>query len=256
MVGQAHFAKALLDPGEPTPDRLSLGGGSADQRFSIYRNNGIAGLSDILMAHFPVLTELLGEEYCRSLVVCYIRQYPPHSPILTQYGRDMPVFLAAFPPVARYPYLPDIAAMELALMASYHAKDSRPVEAEILSSIPDNAVSEARLVLAPSVQPIISLWPIYQIWMSHRRGQPMPTSLKDNGENILIVRREFDPEPLILVKGGFEFVTALQKRQTISEAYERASAIHQGFDLTKMLRQLLAFNAITHVQHPDLQETR
>lgn len=253
MVTQARFSEALLDPNLPPPDGLRLGERPVEPRFLVYRNNVVAGLSDILSTNFPALVKLLGDAYFRSFATCYIREYPPKSPILTQYGQEMPLFIASFTPLVSYPYLSDVAALELALRASYNAADSQSVTTEALAGMSESDILEARLILSPALHQIRSRWPIHQIWMANMRDGPKPNSLIDHGEDVLIVRKDFDPLPLQHQGGGYEFVAALKKNNSIATANEWANQADSSFDLSQMLGLLLTSNAITDLRQREEQ---
>ena len=253
MVTQASFSAALLNPNFPPPDGLRLGEKSVAPRFSVYRNNVVAGLSNILSANFPAVVKLLGDEYFRSFAACYIREHPPKSPILMQYGQEMPSFIASFTPLARYPYLSDVAVLELALRASYNAADSQPVSTEVLAGMSEGDIAEARLILSPALRQIRSQWPIHQIWMANVRDGPTPNLLIDHGEDVLIVRKDFDSLPLRHQGGGYEFVAALQNNNSIAAANECANQADSSFDLSQMLGALLTANAVIELRRREEQ---
>ena len=137
----------------------------------------------------------------------FLRSHPPDSPLLMLYGDKMPGFLDSFQPVQKYPYLADLARLELALVQSYHASDSLSVDPDSFGSIPPEQLMESTLSLAPSVHLIRSSWPIYQLWLfntSPDAPKPQPAA-----EDIVVLRAEFDPIPRLLPSGGGAFIDAL-----------------------------------------------
>lgn len=245
MITQKCFAEALLDAKLPTPDGLTINGYPATNRFSVYRNNVIAGLSDVLTGGFPVLNKLVGDQFFQAMAALYITKFPPCSPILTNYGQCMPKFLANFAPVQNYPYLPDIARLELALRVSYHAADSTPVNVTAIQGFSEENINSAKITLAPSVQQIRSQYPIRSIWMANMCDQQLESK---DAEDVLILRTEFDPEPTTHLPGGFEFITAIWNQRSLAEASLIAADANPKFDLTAVFSQLLAHNAITEIQ--------
>jgi len=239
-MNQTAFRAALLNPDLPAPAGVvGPGGTPAGRRFSVYRNNVAVGLTDALRQSFPVIRALVGEDFFTALARDHLRAHPPTSPLMMFYGADMPAFLSAFAPAAHLGYLPDIARLELALRQAYHAADATPVAADRLRGMAPDRLMVARLHFAPAMRLLRSDWPIHAIWMANSRGTPPPAATV--GEDVLILRPEFDPEPYLLPAGAAPFIAALQAGRTFGEAFDAADA----FDLTATLGLLLAGGAIT-----------
>lgn len=245
-VAQADFARAILDPTADVPSGLARPDGTAaGKRFDVYRNNVVGSLVSALESAFPVLHRILGDDNFKTMAVVHARNHPPRQPLLMFYGEDMPAFLAGFEPVARHGFLPDLARLELALRVSYHAADAESVTAESLATLSPEQLMDAQFVLAPAVVLIRSRWPIHGIWQANRRdGAPKPVA---RAEDVLIVRPEFDPEPVLLPVGGAAFIAALQEGNCISEAVDAGVADQPEFDLAAVLGILIGGRAITEV---------
>ncbi len=249
MFEQGSFIESLLDPELPPPEGLRIGCRPAGRRFSVYRNNVVVGLSDVLVSGFPVLAKLLGEEFFRAMAAAFVRRHPPRSPVLMRYGEEMPDFLAEFPPVRGYPYLPDVARLELALRTSYHAADAEPVAAESIQGMSESEIEGARLELSPAVSQLRSAYPVCSIWMVNTGGGRLSSS--SGGEDVLIVRKEFDPDPMIHFPGGYEFIESVQNGAPLVLASEAASDACPEFDLSAMFGRLLSYNAVTALRSPE-----
>lgn len=238
-VSQAQFRAALLDPAAAAPQGLrDPAQRPAGRRFAVYRNNVAVSLAEALEATFPVLRKIVGEEFFRALAGTFLRVHPPRSPLLMLYGGEMPAFLAAFPPVAHLGYLPDVARLELAQRAAYHACDAAPIDAGAMRSGAD--LMSARVGLAPALAVIRSRWPLHGIWRANTdEAAPKPGR---GAENVLVTRPSFDPQVSLLPRGGAEFIASLALGESLAAA---ALASGEGFDPGPTLALLLRGNALT-----------
>lgn len=239
----ADFLPALRDPALPVPDGLTDGAGQpAGRRFNVYRNNVTVSLIDALTQGFPAIHSLIGEDNFRFIAKSYAGDFPPQTPLMMQYGAAFPVFLAGHSALAHLPYLADVARLELALRASYHAADHTPFTADDLARIDPENIENTVLSLAPSVQLLRSRWPIAQIHaFALTAGAPTPQS---GSQDIAIFRPEFDPIFVDLPHGGHAFLTLLHASRPLGTATESATAIAPDFDLGAMLGLLLSHHAL------------
>lgn len=186
----AAFDKALR--GGPVPVQalaLACPKGEADRRFAVYRNTMAVSLTEALASRFPVIRRLVGEDFFAPLARLYAGADPPPSPVLAEWGGGFADFLADFPPLAGYPYLPDVARIEVARGRAFHAADAAPVDPALLKAADPARV---RLVLHPSVRLLRLAHPAVSIWARNQTG----------GENLPVAR---GPQTaLILRDGAFE----------------------------------------------------
>lgn len=244
-VSQTQFVRALLDPEAPPPAGLhGPDGAPVGKRFSVYRNNVAVSLTDALSQAFPVISRIVGQEFFDALAGVFLRAHPPQSPLMMFYGAQMPTFLSQFPPVEHLPYLVDVARLELAIRASYHAADAPPIAATALQSLSPDALMAARLTLAPAVKTLRSPWPLHAIYLANTRADA--PAVTPGAQDVLLTRLEFDPEVTLLPAGGADFIESLCKNMTFGAAFEAASTA-PDFDLSRVLGALLAGGAITHI---------
>ncbi|PTT93348.1 DUF2063 domain-containing protein, partial [Pseudomonas sp. HMWF005] len=91
MSHQAAFAAALLDPQLPCPDGLcSANGADPASRFSVYRNNVQSSLINALADSYPVVQQLVGEDFFRAMAAVFVQQHPPETPLMSRYGEALP----------------------------------------------------------------------------------------------------------------------------------------------------------------------
>ncbi len=244
-MNQADFTRALLRPDLPTPaDIIAPAHDSATRRFAVYRNNVIASLSDALETAFPAIRALLGDTNFRNIAGVYCRAHPPTSPIMQQFGADFGVFLDGFEPVKRFPYLPDIAEIEIALRHAYHAADNTGDAAVTLATYTPDQIARARFTFAPAVQLIDSAYPIYDIW---NKAHDPNYEITHQGQSVVILRPEFDPFPHLLSHAEHLFLRLMMGQSNLGDAAERAHQHDPHFDLSQILQTLLANNALEKV---------
>ena len=235
------FSAALLDADQPAPPGVvNPDGRPATRRFNVYRNNVAVGLADALELGFPVTRQLLGPEFFRAMAGVFLRQHPPHNPLMMFYGAEMPDFLAGFPPVSHLPYLPDMARLELAIRQSYHAADAVAVDGARLGRLTPAALMHTRLQFAPAVRLLPSDWPIHAIWRANTDpAAPKPVA---GPQAVLIVRPAFDPGLHPVSPDAARVLDRLMQGDSFASAL---AAAPPEFDLAGLLTLLLSQGAIS-----------
>ncbi len=242
-VSQKDFTAGILDPTRPAPEGLLDGkGAQTSKRFDVYRNNVAVSLTDALVAAFPVIYKLVGDEFFRAMAGVYLRTHLPDTALMMYYGDKMPQFLKRFPPAQSLAYLPDVARLEIALRESYHAGDATPVSADVLGTLAPEALMAARISLSPALRIVRSSHPIFGIWQSNMIADA--PALVKRAENVLVTRPQFDPTPHLISDADADFITALQRGHALGVAMSKAG---QGFDLGALLGLLLRQGAMTHI---------
>jgi hypothetical protein len=252
---QRDFAAALLDPLRAAPPGLRAWNGSDPAaRLAVYRNNVVSSLVDALADTCPVVQQLVGLEFFRAMAGLFVRESPPCSRVLAHYGRDFPSFIAAFEPAQGLPYLADVARLEVARVAAYHAADAQPVsdESVSLALASGERMGELRLVLQPSVNTIASPHAVVALWAAHQAHDEhdiAPIDI-DVPESALILRLGLDVLVLPAPGGTVDFVEAVRAGMNLGEAAAHAAAAAPGFDLTAALSQLFAHGALSSLHLP------
>ena len=85
---QRAFAEAILSGDAPVPATVREASGPAHaSRFSVYRNNVIAGLINAVSARYPVVRKLLWDDAFNRVAHQYVAAEPPRSPVLLNMAR-------------------------------------------------------------------------------------------------------------------------------------------------------------------------
>ncbi|MDQ2089243.1 HvfC/BufC N-terminal domain-containing protein [Marimonas arenosa] len=244
---QTQFRAAILDPDRPAPPGLTDGRGApAGRRFSVYRNNVVVSLTEALEKAFPTVRKLIGAENFATVAGLYLRAHPPTSPILSRYGAGFPDFLGAFEPLGHLGYLPDTARLDRALVDSYHAADSAPLDPGRLGALAPDDLLRLHLGFAPAVRLLRSPWPIHGIWrFNNEENAPQPPH---TAQDVLITRPAYDPVPRLLPPGGAALIAALSAGKSLGDALDAATGEAADFDLSPLLTRLLQDNALSGAQ--------
>ena len=261
------FARAVFDSDADVPASLvgssdttepgkSTSGKPLVRRFGVYRNNVHASLIDALSGRFPVTAQLVGNAFFRAMARVYVDKVPPRSAVLLRYGVSFADFVAHFPPTrTTVPYLADVARLEWAWHAAYHAPDAEPLSLAALAEVAPSA-EDATLTLHPSLHVVRASYPVVTIWqIAAREGDNEQVRLPTGGEDALVVRPKLDVEVRRLPEGGAVFVLALMGGASLRVAASSALQDAPAFDLKVNLAGLITSGAIVGVLLKTLNET-
>ncbi|MGB9092559.1 MAG: DNA-binding domain-containing protein, partial [Gallionella sp.] len=159
------FAQAIVRGDEP-PAQIDAAYPhySAAIAIEVYRNNYRGNLHDTLAGAYPVIRQLVGEDFFRYMARKFIEQYPSRSGNLHRYGAEIADFLASFEPAQGLPYLPDVAALEWACHRAYFAEDASALDLTELAQIPPDQYPDLVLRTHPSCHQVRSRYPVVAIW--------------------------------------------------------------------------------------------
>ncbi|MBI6630752.1 HvfC/BufC N-terminal domain-containing protein [Pontibaca salina] len=240
----SDFATGLIDGDVPQgvtarePDETA-------QRFAVYRNNVATSLTNALAKRFPVIKRLVGDDFFGAMGRVYLDAHRPRSPVLLDWGATFPDFLVGFPPLAQYPYMADVARIELARGRAYHAADTDPVAVEALTKTASDP-EHARFALHPSVQILRLAHPAVTIWRANQPGATGKIPTLAGAEIALILRDSRYQVPVTAVGAGdAALIEALQERQTLLIAAELAAFAEAGHDPQPILLYLIQADALT-----------
>jgi hypothetical protein len=243
---QTDFARALLDPDQPTPDAVTAHTGRHPRkRFAVYRNNVVVSLVSALRAKFPATERIVGDEFFAAMARIFVTTHPPRSKILHTYGDDFGDFIATFGPAEGLPYIADVARLEAARTRAYHAADAQPLSASAFSHIDPQEVGTLRLTLHPSLQIIRSPHPVVTIWAMNTGEMELGPVDLDTAEDALVLRPYLEVTVHGLPPGGVAFLEALARGLPLGSAAEHAAADDRRFDLTANIAGLVGSGAIT-----------
>ncbi|MFA6969922.1 MAG: DNA-binding domain-containing protein [Gallionella sp.] len=242
----AHFARAIVH-GDKIPALIgrAYANYSVDTALEVYRNNYRGNLHDALAGAYPVIVQLVGDEFFRFLSKKYIETNQSHSANLYHYGAEMARFLENFAPAQELVYLSDIAALEWACHIAYFAEDQASLALDSLAQIPPERYSD--LILHTACQVVRSDFPVTAIWLAHQPGADCGFQIDlDSGRSIALVsRKQYVVQVSELSDADAGWLQRIQAGDTLGVATTATMALCPDFDLQAALLNLLARNVLT-----------
>jgi len=219
---------------------------AAQPGFAVYRNTVTKGCVDALVANYPAVARLVGDEWFRVSAAVFIGQSPPRCPMLVDYGATFPDFLATFAPAAELPYLPDVALLDRFWTEAHIASDQTPVAAAAIAKVELHELG--RTVLRPHAS---ARWkwfadqPIFSLWRCNREDANTDAlrTLVWRGEGALLVRPDATVEAIELSAGGCAFIDACGAGAQLASASLAALDVEHDIDLSALMAQLLQVGA-------------
>jgi hypothetical protein len=137
---------------------------SCSESINIYRNTVLISLTKALKLSYPVVLQLVGEEFFEATALEFARKEPPQLAYLDRYGGGFSTFLRAFLPAAGVPYLADVARLEWAINRAIHAPDLDAIDVHALEAISPADQERVRFRWHPSISLLDLAYPADVIW--------------------------------------------------------------------------------------------
>ncbi len=238
------FSAALLEPDRETPALVSgPAGKAAAKRYNVYRNNVTVSLIDALAAVYPAVRRVTGVEFFRAMARFHIRETPPTSPLLFEYGRDFPAFIERYEYARGMPWLADAARIERAWLDAYHAADAAPLTGSHLASVPAERLADLVFAPHPATWVLRSRFAAVTIVAANRAPGPVEAIDASQAEDALITRPESDVAVRRLAPGEAGFLSALIAGRPLGEAAGAALEAYPDFDIGAGVASLIESGA-------------
>ena len=248
----AAFSSALLNPDRKTPALVSgPAGKAAAKRYAVYRNNVTVSLIDALAAVYPAVQRITGVDFFRAMARFHIRETPPTSPLLFEYGREFPDFIERYEYAQGMPWLPDTARVERAWLDAYHAADAAPLAASDLAAFPPERQADLVFSPHPAARLVRSRFAAVTIVAANREPGPVEAIDASEAEDALITRPELDVVVRRLAPGEAEFLSTLIAGRPLGEAADAALKARPGFDIGAGLATLIESGAFVSARLGD-----
>jgi hypothetical protein len=217
---------------------------SAEVAVEVYRNNYRGNLHDALAGAYPVVKQLVGDDFFRFMARKFITQYPSRNANLHRYGAELAQFAVTFEPAKELIYLPDVARLEWACHRAYFADDGEVLDLNELAQIASAAYADLVLHLHPSCHLLHSGYPVIAIWNAHQPGAPddFHIDLGSGPVDALVSRNNDVVAVTELALADAAWLLRIQAGTTLGDATAETMERHPDFDLLPALHMLVAQN--------------
>ena len=240
---QTRFADALRDGSKSAAAIAQFIGEaeSVERRLALYRGNVLAARSKALQAAYPVLQQIVGEDFFVALARRYMHAHPSQSGDLNEFGEHLGTFLRGFEAAAELPYLADIAHLEWAVHRAHYAADAPSLPLEAIANTPADNHALLRFNFQAAFALLRSEYPIASIWEIHQDNYTGAFEVDfDKGPYHAIVQR---PQWRVTVSAidaaDHALLLALKGGATLGGALEKALLQDPSFDLGRALAQAI-----------------
>ncbi|MDE3011195.1 MAG: putative DNA-binding domain-containing protein [Pseudomonadota bacterium] len=249
----AALAAAVTQPGLAVPDcLLTPPGGSTEARLAVYRNNALVPLVLALEESLPALARLLGAATLRAELIRFVRAHPPTSPVLLDYGQQLPEFLQQSRSAQRQPAAVDLARLELQLVRAWHAADAPLLGAADFARLlqaPD-ALAELRFAWHPAAVLLHSEFPVGTLWLAARPGYAGTMTAGDGvapgceapaprAQSVLVTRSDWSVQVRVLAPAEAQMLAVLHGSGTLGEALASGLGTAPAVDPATLLTVLV-----------------
>lgn len=185
---QNIFLQSLLEPNLALIHEID--GTQADklERLEIYQDGYFYRLYNALVDNFPLLASIMYENEFSELITAYIRNYPSHCHGLQFFGQQLPVFIASHLIGNKFPYLAEVAKLDLALLNASLAANQTPLKPESLSILTEKQLDQFKLQLSAHVTCLEFNYNVIELWGSGQLNLLEPAKLEAT-QTVLIWRK-------------------------------------------------------------------
>ncbi len=217
------------------------------ERLKVYHNNVVGSISAALCATFPLLNNLVGEDFLKPMARAFIFDNPPNIGCLQMYGAGFGYFIKGYDPAQSLPYLPDIATLEFALNHAYYATDDAPMAADTLAGIEPETLSDIVINLRESATLISSKYPLIDIRDFCLNSEIATPDMKTEQPCfILVIRQELEVNIISLAEDEFTILTLLNDGISLGIAVEITLSEFPDFDFTAFLQRQIKLETFSN----------
>ncbi|HKY89622.1 MAG TPA: DNA-binding domain-containing protein [Nevskiaceae bacterium] len=209
----------------------------AQARLAVYRNNHHETLMQALAATYPVVERLVGGDFFRQAARRHVVGFPSRTGNLIDYGDGFASYLERLPQAQGLPYLADVARLEWALHAVFHAPADPSFSLDDLPQLPAECLPQLTLRSNAAASWVDSSYPLFAIWQANQPGaaDDLVVDLEAGGDRLLVIQRDHAAQVVELAPGELAWLDALDRGETLQHATDRAGETEADFDLASVL---------------------
>lgn len=220
----------------------------------VYRNNYYISLTEALRSVYVSVDKLVGKGFFDFVAHGYIDAHPSKSGNLHEFGDCFAGFIGSLEQAASVPYIADVARLDWAWHQMFHAKDSEPLDVEVLGEFRHEDFGALHFKFVAAMQILKMDYTIFGLW-NHCREIPGfensdDLSYENTIELIMIYRSGLDVVVSLVSDAEVMFIEELQAGLCLADATESAMASDMQFQLLDVLQSLFLQEVVSGVELP------
>ena len=152
-----------------------------------YQRNFAANASRALSISFPVVFQLLGDRLFSKICQLYSRHSAPTVGDWAEWGADFPEWLLTADISRKLPYLSDCAELDWVYHQCQRSENPQP-DFDSFQMLSSSKAGEGHLLCNPTLTPISSSFPIFDLWNAHNSEESERSLLLQIASNRLTER--------------------------------------------------------------------
>lgn len=160
------------------------------ERVAIYHGMYLLRMEEALQTDYPALQHFLGEEGFRGLVRDYVQAHPSRSFTLNHLGAHLPEFVRTAR-VPRPAFCHELARLERAVSEVFDAPETRPLAAEEVAAVPEDAWETSRLEPIAALRLLAFGYPVSAYASSVREEDHRHPPFRRERTWVVVHRREY-----------------------------------------------------------------
>lgn len=210
----------------------------------IYRNNIYSGMIMALCDTYPLIKQLLGENFFALAAKDYIDRYPSRSPDLNEYGEYFHHFIAEFDHAKDFVYLSEVAKFEWACHEILAAGEHALFDLNILRQTSPDDYGNLHFSFHPACRIVRFKYPILDIVDLCKHERKDNVDLDQGGVNLILYRYEKSIKMLDVDDAEYIFLYTLLCNMPFADAVDEALSIDPGFNIQEVLHKWISKHAL------------
>ena len=195
------------------------GTASGRERMAVYAGGYTARIHESLSETYEAVKHILGDDAFLRLAEEYAAAHPSHHYNLSEAGSELASFFKKSEWAKKFPFLPDLAALERLVAQSFHDFSRKNFDPAMLAGFGEEEWNHLRLEFQPSVKIIASPWPILDIWNARKTPlKELKIDLVNHPQNVLVYRAGFEVRCKEISRFEYEIVSSLFQKKSLGEA--------------------------------------
>ena len=255
---QRRLRNAIVDDDAAETLPLLVGGRDPAQRLAVHRRHYKTSLVTALLGKFPAVVWLVGSRFVTQAAREFVRDCPPTTPCIAEYGEQFPEFMAECVGADRVPYLRCFATLEWHLGHVALAIEHPCLAMDALAAVDRESLPDIALTLQPGLKYLETPWPLddlMNLFLTEADPdqyvffEPADVRLEVRG-----ARGAFHIERLDV--GAFVFRRSIMQGQSVAAAAEYALETDPIFEPGQALTRLISDGLVIAFTLPESDPAR